>query len=424
MPDRTNPPKPRRTPYPLGMVMLAAALAYSVGARAAAADPASMFSFSGFGTLGVVHSSDHDADFTSSKFQPDGAGFSHDWSPDVDSLIGAQVIARLTPRLSATLQVISQQNYDDTFRPHIEWANVKYELTPNASVRVGRTLFAALMFSDTHNVGYTIPWVRAPVEIYSLVPIDTSDGMDASYRWHIGNWVQTFMGTYGSTTSKLPSGGNSDARRQWNISDTLEYGAATLRIAYHRTDLTLDGLHTFFGAFGQFGPQGAALEAKYDPYRKPLEFVAIGGTYNPQDWFVTAEWGNSSPHSALGESTAWYVSGGYRLAKITPYLTYSALKAGGGTSDPGLNVSVLPPPLVGPAIGLNAGLNAILGSIPAQKTASAGVRWDFIKNGDLKLQFDRTRLGEGSEGLLINLQPGFVRGGTVGIFSAAIDFVW
>jgi len=146
--------------------------------------------------------------------------------------------------------------------------------------------------------------------------------------------------------------------------------------------------------------------------------------YNPRDWFVTGEWGTSQFHSVLGESTAWYASGGYRLAKFTPYLTYGALKANSNVSDPGLTVSALPPYLTGPAMGLNAGLNAILGSIAIQRTTSAGLRWDFMKNVDLKLQYDHTGLGAGSPGTLINLQPGFQRGGTVNLFSAAIDFLW
>jgi hypothetical protein len=416
-----------RALHPMRAIMVIALLWHSAGANSTdntVDSDQSMFSFSGFGTLGVVHSSEHDADFTSTIFKPNGAGYSHDWSPDVDTLIGAQVIARFTPQLSAMLQVISQQNYDNTYTPHVEWANIKYELTPDASVRVGRTVLASFLVSDTRNIGYANPWVRPPIEVYSLVPIDSNDGIDASYRWHIGDFIQTFVGTYGATTSKQPTGGNADARRQWNISDTLEYGAATLRIAYQRANLTIDGLHTFFGAFGQFGPQGVALESKYDPYRKPLEFIGIGAMYNPQNWFVTGEWGTSQFHSVLGESTAWYVSGGYRVAKFTPYLTYGALKANSNTSDPGLNVSTLPPYLAGPAMGLNAALNAILGSIAVQNTTSAGVRWDFMKNVDLKLQYDHTRLGAGSPGTLINLQPGFQPGGTVHIFSAAIDFIW
>jgi hypothetical protein len=385
---------------------------------------ASMFSFSGFGTVGVVHSSEDRADFTSSIFKPNGAGYTHSWSPAVDSLLGGQVIATLTPQLSAMVQVIAEQNYNNTYTPHIEWANLKYQLTPDASIRLGRTVLASFLVSDTRNVGYANPWVRPPVEVYSLVPIDSSDGVDGSYRLHLGQLVQTFVGTYGATSSKQPTGGNAEARRQWNISDTVEYGAATVRIAYQRADLTLDGLHTFFSGFRQFGLQGEAIADRYDPYRKPLAFIGIGGMYNPGDWFFTGEWGTTKFNSVLGESTAWYVSGGHRWAQFTPYLTYGELKANSNTSDPGLTVSTLPPFLVGPAIGLNAGLNAILGSIAIQSTTSAGVRWDFMKNVDLKLQYDHTRLGAGSPGTLINLQPGFRPGGTVNLFSAAIDFVW
>jgi hypothetical protein len=384
---------------------------------------AAMFSFSGFGTVGVVHSSEDRADFTSSVFKPNGAGYTRSWSPAVDSLIGGQVIATFTPQLSAMVQAISEQNYNNTYTPHIEWANLKYQFTPDASIRVGRIVLASFLVSDTRNVGYANPWVRPPVEVYSLVPIDRSDGVDASYRLHFGQLVQTFVGTYGATSSQQPTGGGAEATHQWNISDTVEYGEATVRIAYQRADLTLDGLHTFFGGFGQFGLQGEAIADRYDPYQKPIAFIGIGGMYNPGDWFITGEWGTSQSHSVLGESTAWYLSGGYRWAKFTPYLTYGELKANSNTSDPGLTVSTLPPFLVGPATGLNAGLNAILGSIAVQSTSSAGVRWDFVRNVDLKLQYDHTRLGAGSPGTLINLQPGFHPGGTVNLFSAAFDFV-
>src|SRR5580693_539910 len=183
-------------------IVIASYAARAYSAESTADSAPSMFSFNGFGTLGVVHSSEHDADFTSTIFKPNGAGYTHDWSPDVDSLIGAQVIANFTPQLSAMLQVISQQNYDDTYTPHVEWANLKYELTPEASIRVGRIVLASFLVSDTRNVGYANPWVRPPVEVYSLVPIDSSDGVDASYRLNWGQLVQTFVGTYGATSSK------------------------------------------------------------------------------------------------------------------------------------------------------------------------------------------------------------------------------
>jgi hypothetical protein len=398
-------------------------VSYSVEAGIASDDSsAPMFSFSGFGTVGVVHSSEDFADFTSSIFKPNGAGYTRSWSPTVDSLIGGQVIVTISPQLSAMVQAISQQNYNNTYTPHIEWANLKYQFTPDASIRIGRIVFASFLVSDTRDVGYANPWVRPPVELYSLVPIDISDGIDGSYRLRWGQLAQTFAGNYGVTNTQTPTGA-SEARRQWNISDTAEYGAATIRVTYHRADLTIDGLHAFFGNFDQFGVQGQTIINRYDPYQKPIAFFGVGGMYDPGNWFVTGEWGTSQSHSVLGESTAWYVSGGYRWAQFTPYLTYGDLNANSNRSDPGLSVSKVPPFLIGPAIGLNAGLNAILGSIAVQTTASAGVRWDFMRNMDLKLQFDHTRLGAGSPGTEINLQPGFQPGGTVNLFSAAIDFV-
>jgi hypothetical protein len=145
--------------------------------------------------------------------------------------------------------------------------------------------------------------------------------------------------------------------------------------------------------------------------------------YDPGKWFVMGEWATTDLRSVLGKSTGWYVTAGYRLAKFTPYLTYAAVKADNDTSDPGLDLSMLPPFLAAPAAGLNAGLNTALRSTAVQRTISLGTRWDFMKNVDLKLQFDHTRLGAGSAGLLTNLQPEFVRGGTVNLFTATIDFV-
>ena len=182
--------------YKLTPIALLAMALYAAGARAD--DPGTpMFSFSGFGTLGVVHSSEDNADFTSSVFKPNGAGYSHTWSADVDSLIGAQVTANLTPQLSAVLQVISEQNYDNTYRPHVEWANIKYQFTPDFSVRVGRIVLPGFLVSDYRKVGYANPWVRPPLEVYSLVPITNNDGVDASYRLHFGEFTNTVQGAYG-----------------------------------------------------------------------------------------------------------------------------------------------------------------------------------------------------------------------------------
>jgi predicted porin len=281
------------------------------------------------------------------------------------------------------------------------------------------------LVSDSRKVGYANPWVRTPVEIYTLVPVTNSDGVDASYRLQAGDFVHTVSGSYGGSNFKVPAGGSADVRRMWIITESVEYGAATVHLSYTqaRFNFKLNSLDTLFAALRQFGPQGNTLADKYGTNDRPARFIALGATYDPADWFVMGEWGRRDLHSVFGSSTAWYVSGGYRLAQLTPYLTYAQVTANSNTSDPGLTVSALPPYLAGPASGLNAGLNASLGSIAVQRTISVGARWDLMKNIDFKLQCDHTRLGAGSPGTLTNLQPGFRPGGTVNLFSATIDFV-
>ena len=382
-----------------------------------------MFSFSAFGTLGLVYSSEDQADFVSSGLRPDGAGHTRDPSPEVDSLIAVQVIANITPKLSAVLQVMSEQNYDDTYSPHVEWANIKYQFTPDFSIRAGRIVLPAFLVSDYRKVGYANSWLRSPVEVYGLIPVTDNDGVDASYRLRVGEITNTLQVLYGYTEIKLPTIGSAEAKDVWGISGTGEYGAATVHVSYIRGNFTVDSVKPLFDGFRQFGPEGVALADKYDADNKDLIFMSLGGMYDPGDWFVQGEWGSTDSNSAFGKRTAWYASGGYRLGKFTPYFIYARTKAESNTSDPGLTV----PPIPGVdqiVIALNANLNAILGSIPVQKTISVGGRWDFRKNFDLKLQYDHTRLGDGSAGTLINTQPGFQPGGTFNVFSVAVDFVF
>jgi hypothetical protein len=385
---------------------------------------ASLFSFSGFGTLGLAHSSEDQADFTSNVFKPDGTGYSHAWSADVDSLIGGQVIANFTPNLTAVLQVIAEQNYDNTYQPHVEWANIKYQLTPDFSVRVGRTVLPTFLLSDTRKVAYTYPWVRPSLEVYRMSPVTNGDGVDASYQIRIGDTTNILQVQYGQSDIKLPNDiGSIEAKPTWGLAYTGEYHATTVHIGYESSHSTLDGFSPIFDTFSQFGPEGIALANKYNLDNKDISVITIGASYDPGQWFVMGEAAHLVTHSFFGTTTGWYLSGGYRVGEFTPYFVYSRVKADNLT-DPGLNLSTLPPYLAGTATELNAALNSLLSTKPVQNTLSIGGRWDFMRSATLKLQFDHIDIGNGSSGLLSNLQPGFQSGDTVNVFSATIDFVF
>lgn len=408
--------------YVLGAVLLST---FALQARGAEGEWAG-FSVDGYGTLGVVHANTQEADFTSSILKPDGAGYSHNWSEAVDSRIGLQLKGKFGPSWSAVVQVITEQQYDDSYRPSVEWANIKYQASPDFWLRAGRIALPNFLDADYRKVGYAIPWVRTPVEIYNLVPITNSDGVDASYRMHWGEAMNTVQVVAGRTHIHYPYQGDNTAtaRNIRGFSDTVEYGALRVRMSVVQGRLTLGVAKPLFDAFRQFGPPGVAIAERYDGQDKLTTFSGIGANYDPGDWFVTGEAGRARTHSFLGDRTAWYLGGGYRIGNFTPYATLAQGKVDSNTSDPGLDVASYPLPQSFIAAALNGQLNNIISSFGAQTSFTVGLRWDISKNIALKVQEDMIRLKEGSRGNLINAQPGLPSGAHVNAFSATLDFVF
>lgn len=403
------------------MVLLVAAL----GAVDAWADEteAPVFSFSGFGTLGVVHSSERNADFTSSIFKPDGAGRTRSWSADVDSLLAAQLDAKLGAHWSSDLQVLTAQRDDGSYTPAVEWANIKYEFTTDAFVRVGRVVMPSFIASPYRNVGYASNWARPPLELYAMEPITKNDGADASWRMRSGDLANTVQAIYGGLVSTLPGNNRVRTKQQVGLFDTLEYGPLTLRVAYHQAHFVIDATRGIFDAFRAFGPSGNAIADKYDCNGRLITFVNAGAAYDAGKWFAQGEWSTSDGHCFVGRKTGWYATGGLRIGKFTPYAIFARAKAD-NLSDPGVDPAALPPELAGPAIVLDAVLNGILARNPVQHTISLGARWDFARRAALIVQADHTRIGAGSNGNLINIGPDYRPGGRFNVFSVAIAFLF
>lgn len=397
---------------------IAAAVAFLFHSTSALAlDPDTPnLTFNGFGTVGVVHSDEHEADFVADIFAPDGAGHTRDWSPEVDSRLGLQLTAGLTPRLSAIGQVIIEQRYDDTYKPTVEWANVKFDVTQNLTARAGRLVQPTLMISEYRKVGYAAHWVRPPQEVYRILPVTNIDGIDFSYRSRFGGFTNTLRSTLGQKDSKFAGLDEIESRDTLIITDTLEWGATTLFAAYSTLRLTIDELNAVFDGFRQFGPEGEAIADRYDVDDKRFEFINVGARHDPGDWFVMGEWIRSESRTFVGDSRGWYISGGYRFGSVTPYLTLAGVRVASNTSDPGLSAPG--------AEDLNAFLNSLLGSAAEQKSIAMGARWDFAPGADLKVQLDYIDLENGSSGVLINEQPDFRRGGKVVLFSTTLDFVF
>jgi hypothetical protein len=418
----------------------ASVLAYASAATASEAD-SSMFSVHSYGTLGLAHSSESNGDFVIGIQKPDGAGHTHSWDWGVDSKVALQIDARFTEKLSAVVQGISERRYDGEYGPELEWANLKYQITPDFSIRVGRVVMPFLMLSDFRKVGYATPWVRPPVEVYGQIPINNTDGVDMSYTFRVGEVSTTVQAIYGEFSGTVPLA-KFTIRDMIDVNASIVHGPITLRLGYFQQYLTayfptvplLDGFRDFGTVLAAIpdpsiqavGAQAFAIYDKYQSIDKLYRLINVGITYDDGKWLALGEWALARGHSVVRDTTTWYGTLGRRIGVFTPYVSFAREQEDSAKSDPGLTVSALPPgPLSDAAIGLNAALNGALAFITTgQKTATVGLRWDFMRSTALKLQYDRVSLDPGSAGFFVNLQPGFQRGGDVDVVSATVEYAF
>ncbi len=371
--------------------------------------------------------------------QPNGAGATSAWSTGVDSKAGVQLDALFSPRLSAVVQVLSQHRYDNSWTPTIEWANVKYQVTPELSVRVGRTVSSIFMTSDTANVGYANPWLRGPQEIYGMAPFTHQDGIDLAWNIDIGPVTNSVQASFGSNKFDVIGGDKIKVGKMFIASDTLDYGVLALRVGYVHTDVTFDssGLDALLKGLSNFGntlalegfptegDSARALANGYNMDRTPVEAFTAGVRADPGNWRLTAEWARISDAGILPKTTGWYITNGYQLRTLTPYITIATLDSK-TPEESGIPLAGLPPgPLPSAGDALNRSLGVVLDmAAPSQKSLTLGLRWDLLDNAALKFEYEHIRLDDLSGGRFGNLQPGFKPGGDADLFSIALDFVF
>lgn len=431
---------------------IAAAVAMALASSAASAVD---FSVRGYGTAGVVHSDNDNADFSTSQFiQPQGVGYSDNPSAQLDSKLGLQLDMVFNDRWSAVVQIVSQDGYGnswdnssvvDDFTPSLEWANVSWRATDNLTLRAGRVVLPFLMMSDSIKVGYANHWLRAPTEAYYELPFFTSDGGDLAYKSKWGSTFNTFRAHYG-VQKQVRENGVNDVKL-WGLNDTVEIGQLVLRAAYLNVEFQsnnhdLSGL--FFGFAGlanalgqtQAAAEALRLQAVYDVAEKQeVELFNIGASYDAGDWFVMGEANRVSSDGVQTGSNGGYISGGVRRGAFTPYATLSRARSKDRNESlvpvngfaPLFGAAPPTGPMAQAAFGMGMGVNGFVGAVTAisgQTTSSLGLRWDVANNIAVKFQVDHVDLDEGSVGRFLNVQPAFEPGGNVNVYSVAVDFVF
>ncbi|MGB3392956.1 MAG: hypothetical protein WA956_16220 [Stenotrophomonas sp.] len=388
--------------------LIAVAVALACAQMAQAEDGRERFTLSGFGTLGVAHSTEDNADvhpdFQSSK----GVGASDSTSARLDSRFALQLNANFTDDFTGVVQAVSEYAVTESYKPEISLAHVKYRFSPSFSARLGRITAPLYMLSEYQRVGYAMPWARPPQEVYNYLL--AMDGIEGLYTINAGDTLIGLQGFYGHIDSELV-----EVDDMYGLGVQVDRGASSFRISHirgkvHYSSNSIEQLFDFYATL----PIPPLVEAagRLDPRNMDGQFSGIGYSYDPGNWFLRTEviQADYAP-SVSGKTTSGYLSSGFRRGAWTPTFTYAHV-----------DVSDLNAPGALDPVGL---LNqAVASNNSSRHSYTASLRWDVRDSIAVKLQGSHVKNHAGSYGSLGNQQPGFQTGRSYNLISASVDFVF
>lgn len=422
----------------LRLPLAAAALVACMSAQADYQSPDGNFRISGYGTLAAVRTSTNDAGFNY-KGQGGGAGTTPNLDPD--SKLAVQGSYKITPTVSVTSQVMTKYDAEAQYIPKVDWLFAKWQATPQLYARVGRIGSPFFMISDFRDVGYTNTFIRPPLDVYSQVPISQFEGGDLTYQWNLGSSNLTASLWYGDSDTtfalkKYDSGYPANAVTGKNVTESIGLTVAkirginfmwdfdnglSLRLGHAQGNMTIDSnaSKALIATTSLLAP--SFTTATYDTFtadKAKATFTGIGAVYDSGDFVISGEFTRRRTKSYITDTTGYYVVGGYRIAKFTPYVGFSKLKTDRRSPNPFAVLSTSNP--------LRQSAEDILSTQKVDnRTTTLGVRWDVASGLALKAQWDRMSKPADSAGVAFDPTPAFINEKRrVDAMTLAVDFVF
>ncbi|MBA5606050.1 hypothetical protein H3H36_11850 [Duganella sp. FT3S] len=399
-------------------LILASAVCAAFGSAHAGALDDDNLTIGGFATLGVARTDTDKVEFTRYN---QAEGVKDKARIGLDTNLGLQASYKVNDELSGTVQVLTRKNTSTVFTTDLTWAFLKYKINDEMNVRVGRVVLPTFLISDYQNVGYANTMMRPPVEMYAQDPIENADGVDFNYQHAIGGTNFMAQGIAGVSRGKLVlNEGTSVATYRApvvGLSLAVEHGPAMLRIAHLEAKLNSNDvapLNSLQATLRAAGYPALADDLGVNTTKK-VTFTELGATLDWNNIVGLAEYGMRRAKGPvyIPDVNTWYTMVGYRVGKVLPYYSHATV------TQHAQSVTL---PAGFPTTGaLSAGVHSLM-QAAEQSTDLVGVRWDFAKNVDLKIQVDRVK-PKAKGGLLINGPVGG-RKDTVTVAAASLDFVF
>ena len=311
------------------------------------------------------------------------------------SKLGGQ-LSIYNDNFSFMLQTLLYKNKDKN-KIELTWLNVKYKLNNNFSIRLGRMHLTTFLNSNTLDVDYVHLWTKAPVEIYSVLPLRSFDGVEINYEKVIDNYYIDLKITPFGTSSKnvyiLTNSINAKLKEIKAIALSIQKGNLIFNASYtsgkyNMSSEYITGLSQIIAGLGAVDNDVSSYS--YD--NKKIEFLVLGIDYNYNNFSFSSEMVKVKSDSLAPDMKAYYLMLSYRYKKFTPFVILAENKNDKDFYNVD-NITIptyLPPVNYNSLIKAKSGLESILYSMnSSQKTVSLGFRYDYKVGIAFKAQLDR-----------------------------------
>ncbi|HEX5392397.1 MAG TPA: hypothetical protein VFW68_03910 [Rhodocyclaceae bacterium] len=288
------------------------------------------------------------------------------WSAAPDSKLGLQGTAKFNSKFSVTGQVVTRgANNGNT---NLEWLYGTYSINDAWSVQFGRKRLPLFYYSESQDVGLSMPWVRLPPQAYGW-DIVNYDGVNLMNRSQWGEWSASSEVFYGNEKrndnpyQKIYNGKHSKTNEKWsNIAGgdiTLSRDWFEARFMYMQSDWeywdpTMAGVLTTF-----------ADTNRWPKTRQKFYSAAFNADY--ENWVIRSEFSYIDRREADENDFAQLLAVGYRIGKWLPMATVARYEGN----------------------YIEGGRMGYFGSDAERHTTYAvSLRYDLSTSSDIKVQYD------------------------------------
>lgn len=376
--------------------MLKTAVLFSLCSTFTFATEWDFLTVNGYGTIGGAYQDNDEVLYRDSLYTDRGS--QGEFSFANYSLLGLQLDAKATDKLSFTLQGIASPNNANDKLIDVEWANAKYQLSDTFNVRVGVMRLPTFISSDILNVAYSYNTVRLP-DMYGMVSFNKYKGVEFSHRLEFDDFFLLSRLLYGEIKNPIKtinSDGSStvtdvNADNVSGVALKFLYNDFTFRTSYIKTNVSFDN-EEMDGALSQFDSLGIPLisEAiqKYKIEDTPTVYFNLGARYDFEQSYLVGEYIEIQSDSFLPNISSWNITAGHTFDKWTPFVAYSNTNT--RSTYKSLSAEGMPPQVAGAIMEANQAFSQISESLSDFdiETLSVGFRYDFYDNMAFKFQYD------------------------------------